>query len=166
MLISKREETGIKYYNDFNIFIEYSNTMDNVYNNIIYYNLHRNCNILIVFDDMIPDMNTSNKFQPMVKELLSIRCKKLSISLVFIMQSYLLVPRDVILNSTHDLLMKISNKIQFPNIKLTYPSDIDYKDFLKIYRNCTAKQYSFLVIETILTSENLLMLRCNLLQEL
>lgn len=69
MLISKREETGIKYYNDFNTFIEYSNTMDNVYNNIIYYNLHRNCNILIVFDDMIPDILNIKKLNTIAIKL-------------------------------------------------------------------------------------------------
>ena len=80
--------------------------MYDVYNNIDDYNPSRKRNILSVFDDMI--MN--NKiFQTMVKELF-IRCRKLNISLVFITQSYFSVPKEVRLNSTHYLIMKIHNK--------------------------------------------------------
>ena len=80
--------------------------MYDVYNNIDDYNPSRKRNILSVFDDMI----MSNKiFQTMVKELF-IRCRKLNISLVFITQSYFSVPKEVRLNSTHYLIMKIHNK--------------------------------------------------------
>ena len=81
--------------------------MDNVYNNINninYYKPNRNCKILIVFDDMIPDMKTNKKLQFIVTELF-IRCRKLHISLVIIIRSFFLVPKNVILNSTHNLLM-------------------------------------------------------------
>ena len=79
--------------------MEYSNTMNSVYNNIDDYNPKRNRKILIIFDDMISDKNTNKKFQFMVKELFN-RCRKLNTSLVFITQSYYLVPKDVRLNST------------------------------------------------------------------
>ena len=46
---------GIKYYKDPNAFIECSNTMDDVYENIDGYNSNRKRKILIVFDDMIAD---------------------------------------------------------------------------------------------------------------
>ena len=83
--------------------------MDHVYENIDDYNPNRKINILIVFDDMIGDIMTNKKSQSIIKELF-IRCRKLHISLVFITQSYFSVPKDVRINSTHYLIMKINNK--------------------------------------------------------
>ena len=51
---------GIKYYKDPKAFIECSNTMDDVYENIDGYNSNRKRKILIVFDDMIADIMTNN----------------------------------------------------------------------------------------------------------
>ena len=65
--------------------------------------------VLIVFDDMIADIMTNKKFQAIIKELF-IRCRKLNISLVFITQSYFSVSKDVRLNSTHYLIMKIKQQ--------------------------------------------------------
>ena len=135
-LIKKREDAGIKHLNDSNAFIECSNTMDDVYENIDDYNPNRKRKILIVFDDMIADIMTNKKFQAIIKELF-IRCRKLNISLVFITQSYFSVPKDVRLNSTHYLIMKINNKRELQNIATNHSADIDYKDLLKIYRECT-----------------------------
>ena len=64
---------------------------------------------LVLFDDMIADIMTNNKFQVIIKELF-IRSRKLNISLVFITQSYFSVPKEVRLNSTLYLIMKIHNK--------------------------------------------------------
>ena len=83
--------------------------MDDVYENIDDYNPNRQRKILIVFDDMIADIMTNKKFQAIIKELF-IRCRKLNISLVFITQSYFSAPKDVRLNSTHYLTMKIINR--------------------------------------------------------
>ena len=55
-LIKKREDPGIKHFNDPNAFIECSNTMDYVYENIDDYNPNRQRTILIVFDDIISDI--------------------------------------------------------------------------------------------------------------
>ena len=82
-LIKKRENAGIKNLDDPSEFMEYSNTMDDVYNNIDDYNPKRKRKILIVFDDMIADAMTNKKFQAIIKELF-IGCRKLNISLVFI----------------------------------------------------------------------------------
>ena len=82
-LIKNRENAGIKHVNDSNAFIEYSNTMDDVYENIDNYNSSRKRKILIIFDDMIADIMTNKKFQSIIKELF-IRCRKLNVSLVFI----------------------------------------------------------------------------------
>ena len=88
-LIKNRKNTGIKHLNDSKAFIEWSNAMDDVYENIDDYNPSRKRKILIVFDDMIADIMTNKKFQSIIKELF-IRCRKLNISLVFITQSYFL----------------------------------------------------------------------------
>ena len=92
-LIKKRQDAGIKHLNDLNAFIESSNTMDNVYENIDDYNTNRKRKVLIVFDDMIADIMSSKKFQAVVKELF-IRCRELNIWLVFITQSYFFVSKD------------------------------------------------------------------------
>ena len=97
ILIKKCKDAGIKHLNDPNAFIECSNTMDDVYENIHDYNSSRKRKILIVFDDVIADIMTNKKFQVIIKELF-IRCRKLNISLPFITQSYLPVPKDVRFN--------------------------------------------------------------------
>ena len=94
---------------------------------------------------MIADIMTNKKFQAIIKELF-IRCRKLNTSLVFISQSSFSVSKDVRLNSTHYLIMKINNKRELQNIAINHSADIDYKDFMKIYRKCTSEPYSFLTI--------------------
>ena len=83
--------------------------MDDVYNNIDDYNPKRKRKNLTVFDYMIADIMTNKKFQAIIKELF-IRCRKLNISLVFIIQSYFGVPKEFILISTHYLIMKSHNR--------------------------------------------------------
>ena len=165
LLIKNRENSGIKHVNDSNAFIECSNTMEEVYENIGNYNPKRKRKILIVFDDMIADIMTNKKFQSLIKELF-IRCRKINISLVFITQSYFSVPKDVRLNSTHYLIMKINNRRELQNIAINHSADIDYKDFMKIYRECTKEPYSFLTIDTTLPSSNSLRFRKNLFDTL
>ena len=108
-MIKKREDAGIKNLNDPSAFIEYSNTMDDVYNNIDNYIPKRKRKILIAFDDMVADIMTNKRFQAITKELF-IRCRKLNISIVFITQSIFSVPKEIRLNSTHYLIIKIHNK--------------------------------------------------------
>ena len=107
-MIKKREDAGIRHLNDPNAFIECSNTLHDVYENIDDYNPSRKRKILIVFDDMIANIMTNKKFKAIIKDLF-IRCRKLNISLLFITQSYFSVLKDVRLNSAHYLIMKISN---------------------------------------------------------
>ena len=158
--IKKRENAEIKNLNDPNAFIEYSNSMDDFYNNIDDYNLKRKRKVLNVFDEMIADIMTNKRFQRIIKELF-IRCRKLNISLVFITQSYFSVPKEVRLNSTHYLIMKIDNKRELQNIAINHSVDIYYKDFLKIYRSCTKEPYSFLTINTALRANNPMRFRKN-----
>ena len=134
-LIKKREDAGIKHVNNQNAFIICSNTMDDVYEDIDNYNPNRDKKFLIVFNDKIADIITNEQFQAIIKELF-IRCRKLNISLVFITQSYSSVPKDARLNSTHYLIMKINNKRELQNIAINHSADIDYGNFMKIYREC------------------------------
>ena len=91
---------------------------------------------------MIADMINNKNINPIVTELF-IRGRKSNISIVFITQSYFKVPKDVRLDSTHFFIMKIPNKKELQRIALNHSSDIDFKDFMKIYKKCTAKPYSF-----------------------
>ena len=79
---------------------------------------------------MIADIMTNKKFQAIIKELF-IRCRKLNISLVFITQSYFSVAKDVRLNLTHYLIMKINNRKNLQSIAINHFADIDYEDFIK-----------------------------------
>ena len=104
---------------------------------------------------------TNKKFQAIIKEPF-IRCRKLNISLVFIIQSYFSDSKDVILNLTHYLLMKINNKRELENIAIDHSADIDYKDFVKIYRECTSEPYSLLTIDTTLPASDYLRFKKNI----
>ena len=83
LLINKRESTGLKYFNDSKAFIEYSNDMQDVYKNIEKYKTNKKQKILIVFDDMIDDVLSNKKPNPVITELF-IRGRILNIFLVFI----------------------------------------------------------------------------------
>ena len=123
-LVKKHEDVGIKHVNNPNAFLECSNTMDDVYENINDYNSSRRRKILFVFDDMIADIMTNRRLQAIIKQLF-IRCRKLNILLVFITQSYFAVLKDVRLNSTHYLIMKINNRKEIQNIAINHSADID-----------------------------------------
>ena len=85
---------------------------------------------------------------------LFIRGRKLNVSLVFITQSYFAVPKNVRLNSTHYLVMKIPNKRKLQQIEFNHWSDIDFQGFMNLYKKCAEKPISFLVIDTTLASDN------------
>ena len=137
--------------------------MNDIYENIDLYNPNRRRKVLIVFDDMIADIMTNKKFQSIIKELFT-RCRKINNSLVFITQSYFSVPKD--LNSRHYLIMKINNKRELQNIAINHSADIDYKEFIKIYKEYTKEPYNFLTIDATLPSINPLRFRKNLFDTL
>ena len=114
-----------------------------------------------MFDDIIADIMTNKKVKAIIKELF-IRCIKLNISFALITQSYFSVPKEARLNSTHYLIMKINNRRELQNIAINHSSDIDYKDFMNIYRKCTKKPYSFLTSDTTLPASDRLRFRKNL----
>ena len=160
-LINIRQKVGIDNFGDFKAFIGCSNDMHDAYKNIDEYNPDKERKILIVFDDMIVDMINNKKLNSIVTELF-IRGRKLNISLVFITQSYFKVPKDVRLNTSHFFIAKIPNKRELQQIAINHSSDINTTDFINIYRECTAKPYSFLVNDTTLASDNPLRFRKNL----
>ena len=110
--------------------------MPDVYKNIEEYNLAKTRKVLIIFDNIIADMINNTKLNPVVTELF-IRGRKLSISIVFITQSYFKVPKDVTLNKTYFLVIKIQQ------LALNYSSDVDFKGFMKTYKKYTAKSFFF-----------------------
>ena len=146
---------GQKHFNDPKPFIEYSNDMHDAHKNI------NENKILIVFVDMIADIINNKKLNSIVTELF-IRGRKLNISFVFITQSYFKVPKDVRLNTTHFCIMKIPDKRELQKIAISHSSDIDFKDFVDIYKKCTDKPHSFLVNDTALASNDPLQFRKNL----
>ena len=98
-------------------------------------------------------MLSKKKLNPKVTELF-IRVRKLNIPLVFITQSYFAVLKVIRLNSTHYFIIKIPNKRELKQIGFNHSSDIDFKDFMNLYKKCTAKPYSFLAIDATLASDN------------
>ena len=136
--------------------------MQDVYKNIDEYNADKERKILIVFDDMIADMINNKKLNSIVTKLF-IRGRKFNISsFIIITQWYFKVTKDVRLTSTHFFIMKIPNKRELQQIVLNHSSDTNSKDFIKIFKNCTAEPYSFLVSDATLASDNPLRFRKDL----
>ena len=104
---------------------------------------------------------TNNKKMNSIVTRLFIRGEKLNISLVFITQSYFKISRAVRLNTTQFFIMKIPDKRELQQIAINRSSDIKTKDFITIYKKCTADSYYFLVNDTTLASDNLLRFRKN-----
>ena len=146
-LINKREQAGIKNLNDLKAFIEYSYDMNDVLDDINNYNNNRDKKVLIVFDDMISDIEYNKNFKRIIKELFY-RARKINVSIVFITQSYFRALKDARLNSTHYILVKINNKKELKKITEEKSGHLDYKDFLKMYNYCTRESYSFMLIDT------------------
>ena len=92
---------------------------------IIFFNQY----IMIVFDDMIADMLSNKKPNLIVTELI-IRRRKLNISLIFITQSYFAVPKNIRLNSTHYIIMKIQINGSFNSLHLIIHQILTLKTLL------------------------------------
>ena len=137
--------------------------MQDIYRNIKEIQSWKNGKILIAFDHLITDMSNNKKLYPVVTELF-IRGRKLNISIVLITQSFFKVSEEVRLNSTHFFIMKIISKRELKQIALNHSSNIDLKDFIKIYKKCTAEHHCFLVTDTTLPSHNPLRFGKNILK--
>ena len=164
-MTNERKGVGVNHFKHPKAFIEYSNDMRNVYRNINHYNPDKENKILIVFGDMIADMIQNNRLNSIVTELF-IRGRKLNISLVFIIQSYFKVPKDVRLNTTHFFITKILSKRELQQIAINHSSDISTEDFVNIYRKRSVEPYSLFVNGTTLASDNPLRFRKNLFEHI
>ena len=84
-----------------------------------------------------------------------LRGRKLNISLVFTSQSNFEVPKTLRLNISHYFITKILNyRKEAQQIASNYSSGIDFKDFMKLYKDYTKEPYSFLVNDSTLSSNN------------
>ena len=92
LLINGREKVGIENSNNPKAFVDYLQTIEDVYEKLEDYNPTNKRRVLIVFDDMIVDMEPNKKVSPILTELF-LRERKINISLVFISQSYFKVPK-------------------------------------------------------------------------
>ena len=125
--------------------------MDDIYKNIDKYNPNKKRKLLTVFDDRIDDMLSNIKLNPIVTEFF-IRGRKLNFPLVFIKQFYFRIHKTIRLNSTHYFVIKIPSKRELQKIAFNHSADIDFQDYINLYKKSTAEPYSFLVIDTTLPS--------------
>ena len=109
----------MKYLSDSKDFIEYSNDIDDIYKNIDEHYPNKNRKRLIVFDDMIAGMLSNKKLSKTVTELF-IKGRKLNVSLVFIAQSYVAVPKNIRLNSRHYFIMKIPDERELQQVAFNH----------------------------------------------
>ena len=122
-LINEREGVDINLFNDPKAFIEYSNDRCNVYKGIDDYNPDEENKIIIVFADVIADMNQNKRLNSIVTDLFISR-EILNISLVFITQSYFKVSKDVRVNTTHFFITQILSKRGLQQIVINNSSGI------------------------------------------
>ena len=97
-----------------------------------------------MLDDIIADMEPNKKLSPIVTEVF-LRGRKVNVSLVFISQSYFKVSKTMRLNATCYFIKKIPNKRELEQIPSNHSSDIEFKDFMQLYKDYTDEPYSFLV---------------------
>ena len=120
--------------------------MDDVLDDINNYNKNKDKKVLIVYGNMIADIEHNKNFKRIIKEQFY-RSRKINVSIVFITQSYFRALKDARLNSTHYMLMKIGNKKELKCIAEEKSGNLDYKDFLKMYNYCAKEPYSFMIID-------------------
>ena len=119
LLVNRREKHSLA-------FIDYSQTIDDIYENLEDYNPIKKRIVLIVFDDMILDMESDQEFNSIVTQLY-LRGRKLKISLVLYHNL-----KSIRLTSTHYFIMKIPNKRELQKIEPNHSFGIDFKDFMKL----------------------------------
>ena len=104
-----------------------------IYRNIEKYKPYKESKVSIVFDGVIADMLSNKKLQPIITGIFS-RSRNINISLVFITQSSFVVSKNIIINSTYYFIMKIPNKRELQQIAINDSLDIDFKDFMMIFK--------------------------------
>ena len=156
LLINGIEKIIIKGLHNQKAFIHYSQTIRDVYESSEDYSPTKKVEMLI------GDMEANKKLSPIVTQLF-LRGKTLDISLVFISYSCFNVPKTIRLNATHYVIIKIPNKREIQQKASNHSSEIEFKDFMKLYKGYTKEQFSLLVKDITLPSDNPLRFRKNLL---
>ena len=100
---------GIKKLKNPKAFFDYSQKIDDVYENLEDCNPTKKRRMLIVFGDMIADIKSNNNLSPIPTKLI-LRGRKCNISLGFISQSYSKLPKTIKLNVTRYFIVNIPNK--------------------------------------------------------
>ena len=131
LLVNGREKVGIKKLKNPKALTDYSQIIDDVYENLEDYNPTKKMRVLIAFDDMTADMESNRILNPVVTELL-LKGRKLNISLVLYHNLISKLPKTIRLNATHYFIMKIPSKRELQQIASNHSSDIDFKDFMRL----------------------------------
>ena len=158
----EEKKVGIEILKNPKVFIGYSQTIDDIYENLEDYNPTKEKRVLIEFDYMIADIESNKKLGSIVTEWF-LRIRELNILFVFISEFYCKVPKTIRLDSTHCLITKITNKRELQLIASNNFSGINFKDFMKLYKSYAKEPYSFSVNNTTLSSDNILQFARNLL---
>ena len=108
----------------------------------------------------------SNKNVNQIVTELFIKKRRLNISPAFVAQSCFAVPKKTKLHSIHYVIMKIPNKREIQQITLNYSSNVEFRNFMSLYKKCNADSSYSLVIGAILASHNHFHFRKNLLEEI
>ena len=137
----------------------------NTLKNIEKCNSNKKRKVLIVYNDMIADMLRNKKLNPILTELF-IRGRKKYIYLVFITHSYFVVWKYIKTKFNTLFCYESSKQKRTSTNCINYSSDIDFQDFMNLYKKCTAKPYSFLVVDTTLASHNPLRFREKLVERI
>ena len=128
LLINGGEKAGIKKSKNLKAFVDYSQRIDDAYENLEDYNPTKKRKVLTVVGDMIVDIDAKKKLSLIFTELF-IRGRKLAIEFK--------VPKTIKLNTTHYFIIKIPNERKLQQIALNHFSDIWLKDFIKLHKDCT-----------------------------
>ena len=130
LLINRKEKLWIKYENNPKAIIDHSliidlQTIDDIYENLEEYNPTKKRKVLIVFDDMIADM------EAIVTEFY-MKGRKFKVSVVFISKFYFKVFKTIRLNASHYFIMEKPNKGELQQIALNHSSDIEFNEFMNL----------------------------------
>ena len=159
--IKNRKDAEIKHVNNPNAFIEYSNTMHDVYDNIDDYNSNRRRKILIILDEMIVDiMKNKNILCHNQRIVYQMQKTKYFTCFYYSVLFFCSKRFQIKFNTSFNHEKKKRKKLQ--NIAINNSADIDYKEFMKIYRECMRQPFNFLTIDTTLPASNPLRFRKNL----
>ena len=151
-LLTEEKKQELKNQKNPKAFIEYSQTNDDIYENLEDHNPMKKRKVLILFDNVIVDMESNKQLSPVVTELF-LRGRKLNILLVFTSQPCFNLTKTIRLNATYYFVMKIPNKRELQQI------------LKKLYKDYTKEPYPVLVNNTTLPSDNPLRFKNSILQK-